>query len=265
MADPFWSSLSEVGGGVAEQSRIFAESSYELSVAQTNGRRIRMDDLFIGQATANAVVAVFDGANGGFAAETAREYVLKGWRKVIGAEDFETGARDFFANVQARMRSQVTGSSSTTALIADLSLVSRIRIVNLGDGRALLVNKDGSVRQVTTDHLVGNEAELAAAKERGGSVFRGRLDGISLVTRSFNLEHCHVSAVPDIHTVDLTPDSEWLVLASDGVFEKLSNERVAQLCVEYKTVAACTIVAEAIAKGVDDNCTVLCVRVSEDN
>lgn len=240
------------------KTRLISESTREFSFAATNGKRTKMEDFFIGGQD-QFVFAIFDGANGTSSAKFAHHCVEKKWHKFTDAKTFDEDVNNLFLHMENEICAQDAKMSSTTALVADFIHENQVRIANLGDSRALLVRKDGTFRQITTDHHVSNEVEVAAAVARGGVFYRGRLDGVLLVTRSLGVPHYHASAVPDIHVVDLTDDDEWLILASDGIFEKLENERVAQLCVQNKAVAACSIVNEAISKGVDDNCTVLCI------
>lgn len=77
-----------------------------------------------------------------------------------------------------------------------------------------------------------------------------------------------VIASPEIKVVDLTPDDWALVLASDGVFDKLSDQDVAN-CVwkaaaeEGKDAvkAAREVVRAALARGSRDNCTAVVLRL----
>jgi serine/threonine protein phosphatase PrpC len=262
MTDSFWDNLQYMPrDSTSYKTRLFAECQRDFSVAQTNGKRSKMEDLFIGGPD-EFVFAVFDGANGKLAATTAHTRVMKRWHKFKDPTTFQEDVSKLFSEIQTDLTPcQEIGNSATTALVADLTQENKVRVANLGDGRALLVSKQGHVRQITTDHHISNQEEVAAAIGRGGVMFRGRLDGVLLVTRSFGVPHYHASAVPDIHIVDLDENDAWLILASDGIFEKLENDRVGQLCIENKDAAASSIVNEAIAKGVDDNSTVLCIRL----
>lgn len=262
MTDSHWDDLADNHrGSASNKTRIVAEFGYGFSMAQTNAKRAQMDDLFIGKSE-DLMFAVFDGASGKLAASVAKDLISRRWYKMKDAKPFEENVSNLFAQIEETLGSGAADSSYTTALIADLQMENKIRLANLGDGRALLVRKDGTVCQITTDHHVSNSSEIAAAISRGGVLYRGRLDGVLLVTRSLGAAHYHVSAVPDVHTIDLTEDDTWLVLASDGVFEKLTNEQVARLCIENQSVAASAIVNKAVAEGVDDNCTVLCIRLT---
>ena len=47
-------------------------------------------------------------------------------------------------------------------------------------------------------------------------------------------DNCGVIAEPEMLTTDLTSNDEYMIIASDGVFEFLPNQRVIDLCVESK-------------------------------
>jgi serine/threonine protein phosphatase PrpC len=81
------------------------------------------------------------------------------------------------------------------------------------------------------------------------------------VTRSigdFDLREQGLTPEPEICRVELTPDDEFIVLACDGLWDVLSNDEVVELVestVKERGLAAKRLVAEALARGSDDNVT----------
>ncbi|KAL6351623.1 hypothetical protein AAG906_040977 [Vitis piasezkii] len=105
-----------------------------------------------------------------------------------------------------------SGACCVTALIEGKEIV----ISNLGDCRAVLC-RGGVAEALTKDH-------------RGGyvEIHRGawRIHGVLSVSRSIGDAHLKawVSAEPDTKILHLTPDMQFLVLASDGLWEKVGNQ-----------------------------------------
>ncbi|KDO28954.1 hypothetical protein SPRG_06055 [Saprolegnia parasitica CBS 223.65] len=174
-------------------------------------------------------------------------------------------------------------NSGTTALVVAVT-PTRLYFANAGDCRAIVLEDDpaGSVllRQATTDHTLHNLDERMRVLDLG-LPFRALGDGrivISHPTKSMtqtpsrSLGDTHLlprngaCAVPEISQVELTPHFRWLVLASDGVFDELTNDDVATIlsyCNDPDT--ACTEIvlaaqAECERKGIThDDITCVCV------
>lgn len=132
-----------------------------------------------------------------------------------------------------------SGACCVTALIEGQEVV----ISNLGDCRAVLC-KGGVAEALTRDHRAEQEDERKRIEDKGGYVVihRGawRVDGVLAVSRSIGDAHLKdwVLAEPDTRIIKLTPDMEFLVLASDGLWDEVGNQEavdtVAQLCLKEK-------------------------------
>ncbi|TYZ67661.1 hypothetical protein PybrP1_008282 [[Pythium] brassicae (nom. inval.)] len=102
---------------------------------------------------------------------------------------------------------------------------------NTGDCRAVLVSRKG-VAAMTVDHKASNEAEKQRIEDAGGMVLYvhgiPRVSGRLAVTRAFGDAEFkdQVIPVPEITSHALTPEDEYIVLASDGLWDALSNEQV---------------------------------------
>jgi protein phosphatase 2C family protein 2/3 len=100
-----------------------------------------------------------------------------------------------------------------------------------------LIEKDGSVSGVTSDHKPDNADEQQRISSAGGRVQFGRVDGELAMSRaigdynykldgSLTPTRQKVIAVPEY--LELTADTDdVLLLCCDGLFEKLSTEQVA--------------------------------------
>ncbi|XP_059657836.1 uncharacterized protein LOC132304260 [Cornus florida] len=126
-----------------------------------------------------------------------------------------------------------SGTCCVTALIEGKEIV----ISNLGDCRAVL-SRSGVAEALTKDHRAGQEDERKRIEDKGGYVelHRGawRVHGILSVSRSIGDAHLKdwVPAEPDLRTLFLTQDMEYLVLASDGLWEKVGNQEAVDMVMQ---------------------------------
>lgn len=90
----------------------------------------------------------------------------------------------------------------------------------------------------------------ARAKKSEPGVCRSLGDG--------DLKECGVVALPEVTHTTLTPDDSCLVLASDGLWDKLSSQDVADLIrdtVKDPTMCAQRLATEAITRGSGGACS----------
>ncbi|CAI5485915.1 unnamed protein product [Closterium sp. Naga37s-1] len=152
-----------------------------------------------------------------------------------------------------------------TACVA-LVIGTDMYIANAGDCRAVL-KQSGEVKALSRDHVASDPEERNRAEKAGGLVqwrvntWRVGIAGIE-VTRSLG-DHdmkLAVTAEPEITHHKLSEDDEFLVMASDGLWEKLSNEEVAQYVldtVKEPSMSSKRLVTEAVDRGSQDNVTAI--------
>lgn len=142
-------------------------------------------------------------------------------------------------------------------------------IANVGDSRAVLC-RGGEAHAMSEDHRPDRESEQLRIESNGGTVLHmgsWRVEGVLAVTRAIgdkDLKKC-VKADPHIMEVDLQEDDELLVMASDGLWDYMSNQEVVDEAKLHTdpSVAAKALVDEAMKRGSRDNVTVLVVHTSQ--
>lgn len=111
--------------------------------------------------------------------------------------------------------------------------LTKLYVANVGDCRAVLCTADGLAVELTKDHKAALPEEKARIEASGGFVHNGRLDGILAISRGFgDLAHKqdgHLITTPDIYERVVGEDDEFLLLASDGLFDVLSSQQ----CVNF--------------------------------
>ncbi|XP_030470951.1 probable protein phosphatase 2C 21 [Syzygium oleosum] len=147
------------------------------------------------------------------------------------------------------------GSTACVAIIRDKQLI----VVNAGDSRCVLSRK-GLAYNLSKDHKPDLEIERERILQAGGFIQVGRVNGSLNLTRaigdvefkqnkSLPAEKQIVTANPDITTIELCEDDEFLVLACDGIWDCMSSQQLVdcvreQLHMESKLSAICERVFE---------------------
>eukprot|EP01062_Namystynia_karyoxenos_P006996 TRINITY_DN1244_c0_g1_i1.p1 TRINITY_DN1244_c0_g1~~TRINITY_DN1244_c0_g1_i1.p1 ORF type:complete len:1568 (+),score=469.39 TRINITY_DN1244_c0_g1_i1:84-4787(+) len=189
-------------------------------------------------------VGVFDGHCGDQAAKLVADVLpdevlarikLKGLRQSL-AEAFEkTDSR-----VVAAMDAMPCGAGCTAVTLL-ASADGRLACAWAGDARAVLC-RGGLAIPLSNDHKPQGPREQKRIEEAGGTVGQGRVScpgaqGRLAVARAFGdapfkklphrpLREQPITAMADITVVQLTHDDEFVVLACDGIWERMTDQQV---------------------------------------
>ncbi|KAL3649810.1 hypothetical protein CASFOL_006213 [Castilleja foliolosa] len=220
------------GHGQTEGSACFADNG--VCVFALKGKKKFMEDahkIFSSPNGDKDFFGVYDGHGGSKAVEFVTENLhLKIFEMLdnsLANKEKEEAVKEGYLKTDEEFLKQGMGSGvcCLTALIEGREMI----VSNLGDCRAVLC-RDGIAEAITTDHTPGREDERRRIEEQGGYVefHRGsyRIHGTLAVSRSIGDAHLKdwVIAEPDTTVVRLTPDMEYLVLASDGLWQEVSNQ-----------------------------------------
>lgn len=125
----------------------------------------------------------------------------------------------------------------TTALVA-LIAKTRLLLAWAGDSRAVVIGHDGQILYSTQDHKPERFDERERVLKAGGYIkytpWCNRLDGILSMTRAlgnYSLKTKGTEALiatPEVHELPLK-NIAYIILASDGLWERASNEWVASI------------------------------------
>lgn len=183
-----------------------------------------------------------------------------------------------FIDCDACIPERAAADGGSTAVCALIS-ADRIWAANAGDSRAVVARRGAVAVPLTDDHKPERPDEAERIKAAGGHVFWNgghRVMGVLSMSRAMGdhyLKQFGVIPTPEIKSVERTPDDEFLLLASDGLWMSLTNVEavgVASACVERAQVrgadrqaalrvAAQVLVKAALQQGSSDNITVVLV------
>ena len=135
----------------------------------------------------------------------------------------------------------------------------------MGDSRGVLCK--GQTHQaipLSEDQKVSCAHERARAESKGAVILNGRVNGQLAVTRAFgDLSLRDVGAIDAVPAVTraYAAAGDRVVLCSDGVFDKLSNEMVVATvrATQTATAAATALVDAALGNQTEDNVTAVAI------
>ncbi|GMH11187.1 hypothetical protein Nepgr_013028 [Nepenthes gracilis] len=254
-------------------SRLKIESSSmvpKFGVSSICGRRRDMEDAvavhpsFCRRQSDTAVefhyFAVYDGHGCSHVAKTCRERLHElveeellrneeaspEWKEAMERSfsrmDREITALDEGApgNCRCELQTPQCNAVGSTAVVAIVT-PDKIIVANCGDSRAVLC-RNGKPIPLSADHKPDRPDELARIEEAGGRVIYWdgpRVLGVLAMSRSIgdNYLKPYVSSEPEVTVTDRTAGDDCLLLASDGLWDVVSNGTacgVARMCLRGK-------------------------------
>ncbi|DBB06962.1 TPA: hypothetical protein ACH3X3_009613 [Trebouxia sp. C0006] len=229
------------------------------------------------------LLAVFDGHRGPQAAQYAAHHIPQVLQDQLATITPAQALTNAFVSVDGSFRQQqeherrgrvrrmgggAAGKQAWPGCTALAVLLHRntMLVANAGDCRAVLCRK-GKAMALSCDQTADVEDERHRVEAAGASV-QWRVDSWRIgdagiqVTRSIGDADLKpaVTAQPEVSQHQLTAEDEFVVVASDGLWDKLSNEEAVRLVhdtVKQPTMAAQRLVTEALSRGSADNITAI--------
>ncbi|GMH03010.1 hypothetical protein Nepgr_004849 [Nepenthes gracilis] len=233
-----------------------------------------MEDYHVAKFTQNhghelGLFAIFDGHLG----DSVPAYLQKHlFANILKEEEFWTNPSSSIAKAYERTdrailsHSPDLGRGGSTAVTAILIDGQKLFVANVGDSRAIL-SRRGQAVQMTTDHEPNTERDSIV--NRGGFVSNmpgdvARVNGQLAVSRAFgdkNLKS-HLRSDPDIKHADIGPDTDLMILASDGLWKVMANQEAVDIARKIKDPlkAAKQLATEAQNRDSKDDISCIVVR-----
>ncbi|KAK9057558.1 hypothetical protein SSX86_022394 [Deinandra increscens subsp. villosa] len=250
------------------------------SVYCKRGRREAMEDRFMAKVdfsgqNKQAFFGVFDGHGGSEAAEFASQNLHKNIEKEVekmGEMEIVEAIKQGYLTTDSEFlkKEQRGGTCCVTAMIASGNLV----VSNAGDCRAVL-SRQGAAEALTSDHRPSRLHEKQRIESLGGYVncSRGvsRVLGSLAVTRGIGDRSLKqwITAEPETKILKLMPEFEFLIMASDGLWDKVSNQEAVDLarplCAsgdKLEALSACKKLVElSVSRGSLDDTSVMIIQL----
>ncbi|KAG7952909.1 hypothetical protein I3843_12G083100 [Carya illinoinensis] len=293
---------SGVGGG--EERRSFARPL--LSSTSVIGRRRVMEDAVRvaprfaapGQyCDTYDFFAVYDGHNGDRVAKACRDRLhvileeeVERWWSTGGGRgvDWEKAMVACFTKMDEEVKgggtdegeARMVGSTAVVVLVGKEEVV----VANCGDSRAVLC-RDGVAVPLSLDHKPDRPDERERVEAAGGRVIEwngSRVLGVLATSRSIGDHYLrpYVISEPEVTVTERTESDEFIVIASDGLWDVISNElacEVGRICLNNGRVkrkfpyhdlkgncavdTAAVLAEIAMARGSKDNISVIVVQL----
>ncbi|KAL2318118.1 hypothetical protein Fmac_031994 [Flemingia macrophylla] len=229
---------------------------------------------------------VYDGHGGAQVAEACRERLHR-----LVAEEVERSLewdwegilegcfRKMDSEVAGNAALRTVGSTAVVVVIAEAEIV----VANCGDCRAVMA-RGGEAIDLSTDHKPDRPDELKRIEEVGGKVINWngqRVLGVLATSRSIGDQYLrpYVISKPEVTVTKRSSKDEFLIIASDGLWDVMSSEvacQVVRKCLkgqirrvcngvenhQSRSAEAAALLAEiALAKGGRDNTSVVVVEL----
>lgn len=217
--------------------------------------------------------AVFDGHGGDkcsqFAAQFMPAAICHAWSQdhatLITSLDAAFRDIDDAFLASPSLLSEQSGSTALVTLLYGTDLY----VANAGDCRCVLASSDGSYLDLTRDHVATDPQERARIEAAGGTVdpATGRLQGRIIVSRALGDRQLKrfLTPRPDVNKFQIRPDNDFLVLATDGLWDVVSSQEAVALVrstARSPDLAAKRLALKAIENGSGDNISVIVVFLS---
>nr|XP_043617661.1 probable protein phosphatase 2C 76 [Erigeron canadensis] len=263
------------GGSCASGGWKSEDGKLSCGFSSFRGKRATMEDFFDiktckidGQTV--CLFGIFDGHGGSRAAEYLKQNLFN---KLMDHPEFMTDTKKAISETYRQTDSDFLesekdnsgddGSTASTAVLVG----NHLYVANVGDSRTV-ISKAGKAIALSEDHKPNRTDERKRIESAGGVVMWAgtwRVGGVLAMSRAFGnrMLKQFVVAEPDIQEQELSEEFELLVLASDGLWDVVSNDDVISIAqAELEPEAAANkLIETAFGCGSADNITCIVVKL----
>lgn len=231
---------------------------------------------------------VYDGHGGSevakFCAEKTHEVIAEEWnREEIDGYEWQKKWKEVFVNGFKKADDQVLTEAAGSEMVGSTAVVAvvsgcQIILSNCGDSRAILCRRTQTI-PLTVDHKPDRADELSRIEGEGGKVINwngARVFGVLAMSRAIGDIYMSpfIIPVPEITFMTRSDEDECLILASDGLWDVMSNDEVGEVArrllrrrrrsmedgdISPAQVVADTLTQLAIGKNSSDNISIIVV------
>lgn len=266
-------------GGCATGACKSEDGKLSCGYSSFRGKRASMEDFYdVKMSTINGrtvcLFGIFDGHGGSRAAEYLKDHLFENLMKhpefmtntkLAISETYKQTDIDFLNAERDTYRDD--GSTASTAVLVG----NHLYVANVGDSRTV-ISKSGKAIPLSDDHKPNRSDERKRIESAGGVVMWAgtwRVGGVLAMSRAFGnrMLKQFVVAEPEIQDQVIDQEFELLVLASDGLWDVVTNEDAISLAQteEEPEAAARKLTETAFTRGSADNITCIVVRFNHEN
>ncbi|XP_042397082.1 probable protein phosphatase 2C 77 [Zingiber officinale] len=217
-----------------------------------------------------AFFGVFDGHGGRAAVDFVSQNLGK---NIVSALEEEENQPDLAikAGYLTTDKDFITQGVKSGVCVATVLLKNgELHVANVGDCRVVLSHK-GIAKALTADHRAGREDERERIENLGGYITcrNGvwRVQDSLAVSRAIgdaNMKEWIISE-PEVNKIRSTPECEFLIVASDGLWDKVGNqEAIDVVSKHFDSVKACKdLIKLSCSRGSKDDITVMVVNLQQ--
>eukprot|EP01023_Acetabularia_acetabulum_P064267 TRINITY_DN8261_c0_g1_i3.p1 TRINITY_DN8261_c0_g1~~TRINITY_DN8261_c0_g1_i3.p1 ORF type:complete len:293 (+),score=51.49 TRINITY_DN8261_c0_g1_i3:148-1026(+) len=242
------------------------------------GKRVSMEDCHFSQFYNDnrnggviGAFGIFDGHGGASAANFVKAHIFE---NIIQNKNFQNDPKTAIVEAYKQtdqlylQQNQIDGRDDGCTAVTVVVIRNKMFVANVGDSKCVLC-RDGKGELLTVDHKPNLQKERERIEKAGGVVIWAgtwRVGGVLAVSRAFGDKPLKkfVVAEPHVQTVTLSARDEFIILASDGVWDVLAPESAIELIRSIKDPeqASKILSEEAFNRGSNDNISCVVVRLS---
>jgi len=257
-----WDGNPSCGGGICENMK------FVYGYGMLQGRSASMEDFLYTEipminSQAIGLFGVFDGHNGLRAAEYVKHHLfdnLLQHPKLV--DDIKLAIAETFQQTdQEYLRSEINHMDAASTACTCLVVGDHLLVANIGDSRAVIY-RGGEAVALSIDQTPNRTDERKRIEDAGGVV----VEGFSAVSRAFGARSLkqYVVAEHEIQEYDIEEGDDFLVLATAGLWNVLSNQEAVSMVESLvdPEEAAMVLTEEGYRRGSADNITCVIIRFS---
>lgn len=155
-------------------------------------------------------------------------------------EEVERNLIELFKQIDKNFCDKIYEQIGSTACVVYIYKSGGKKILscaNIGDTRCVMVSEDGHPTRLSYDDRARDDKEAARVKAEGGIIFGGRVYGQLMLTRAFGdsgLKKYGVTPIPHVNNVEIGYKDKWCIIASDGVWDVVTEEEIGKLSLGCK-------------------------------
>jgi serine/threonine protein phosphatase PrpC len=250
---------------------MFGAATHQGARQYMEDRHIIVENIFRGY----SLYAIFDGHGGSDVADICKNNIVNVLKRNLATTNVLTDIREVLNNVFVDLSALIPPDKGyicgTTCLLV-LKHTNHAWVANCGDSRGIMNYMD-TVVELSTDHKPGTPAERSRIETLGGYVSAvdgvPRVSGELAVSRSLgdSRYHPYVVFTPEIRYFPFTSSNRFMVLATDGLWDVMSNMDVVRFVnqsLAYNPVenTAWMLMKHAYeVKNAEDNMTIVVVTI----